>query len=265
MPKASPHAAFAIEGLEIRAGHRTLVHGVEVAIERGAVTGLVGPSGSGKTLTCRAMVGLVDLEPGVMHATLTVPGHPDPYAGKHGARRGVRDRAFRAIRGAVAAYLPQHAFGGLDPTQRVRAQVRAAARLAGDDNPSVAAWLARAGFADADLSRVARLFPHQLSGGMAQRVALARVLARRSPFLIADEPMTGLDLVVQRQLARQWAQLAQDGMGILVVTHDLDLLRDVAQRTYVMDQGHVAEVWDAAQLANRTGASAVGRRLWAST
>lgn len=247
---------IALDGLTVKSGDRTLVHDVTLTLQRGELVGLVGASGSGKTLTCRSLLGMVDLQPGVIRGDLSVPspgGPIRPYQGQHGASRRARDRLFAPIRGHLVGYLPQHAQASLDPLRRVRRQIRT--------DGAVEPWLVRAGFPEADAPRVANLYPHQLSGGMAQRVAIAQVLALGSPYLVADEPTTGLDAAVQVQLVRTLRGLADQGLGILMVTHDLGLLRDTAHRLLLMDRGQVVEHWTADRIDAGEAETAAGRRL----
>lgn len=245
-----------LEHLRIDSDSTTLVHDVSLSLAPGELVGLVGASGSGKTLTCRALLGMADLTPGVTEGRLVVPtpsGPDEPYRALHGAPRRARDRRFASLRGAVLGYLPQHAQASLDPLRRVGRQVA--------DGDQVEPWLIRAGFPESDAPRIARMFPHQLSGGMAQRVAIAQVLALGSPFLVADEPTTGLDVAVQVQIVRTLRHLADQGLGVLMVTHDLGLLRPVADRLLLMEAGRIVEEWTADRIDTGEASTEAGRRL----
>lgn len=230
-----------VEGLVVRAGARTLVDGASLRVAPGEVVGLVGGSGAGKTITCRAILGIVDLQPGVVagEVAIQVDGTTvRPYEACRGGSRRARDRVFHGVRGRLVGYLPQDA--ALDPYRRVGPQVAAAARLAGATR-SPEAWLARAGFTSDEAERVARSWPHELSGGMAQRVVIAATLARGSRYVIADEPTTGLDAPVARRLLAELRRLADAGPGVLLVTHDLRWLAGIADRVEVMDGGRIVE------------------------
>ncbi|MEZ4238137.1 MAG: ATP-binding cassette domain-containing protein [Myxococcota bacterium] len=259
--------ALVVDGICVRLGDHVLLDDVSYAVARGEVVGLVGSSGSGKTLACRAALGMVDLAPGVVAGTVTVSDGArthSPYDGLHGRGRRARDRAFRVLRGAVVGYAPQDAVGALDPFARVGAQVRGAARLAGRDADPVP-WLLRAGFARPDAVRVAGCWPHQLSGGMAQRVVMAQSLARGSRFLLADEPTTGLDAPLQLQVVAELRGLAdREGLGVVLVTHDLRMVRRFADRVVVMDRARVVETLTAAELAAGAAASDAGQALFAA-
>ncbi len=274
-------ARLTLRGLRIASPTRLLVDGVDLALRAGEIVALIGPSGAGKTLTARALLGMVDLEPGVVAADLevTVDGATHrPWDGALGAPRRARDRAFAPIRGAVIAprrardrafapirgavigMLPQDAFHALDPLRRVGWQVRRAAPP-GAPVP-VAACLRRAGIDDPD--RVARLWPHQLSGGMARRVTVAQMLARRSRLVVVDEPTAGVDALGAAALCAELGALARrEGLGLLVITHDLRILPGLADRVLLMEAGRIVERLDHADLSRAT--SALGRRMVAAT
>lgn len=168
---------------------------------------------------------------------MQVDGHTHrPYAALP-SQRAV-ERAFRPLRGGVLGLLPQDARGSLDPLRRVGSQISACLRLAERD-PNPLPWLARAGLRDAEA--VAALRPFQLSGGMAQRVAIAMALARGSRLLIADEPTTGLDPTVQEEILQQLHLLKEQGVGLLLITHDLRLVPRVADALLVMHEGQIVE------------------------
>lgn len=251
----------ALSRLCVRAGDRTLVHQAALRLAAGEIVGLVGSSGSGKTLTARSLVGLVDLRPGIVDADLEIRADGQtwrPWALPPSARA----RLFRRLRGDVLTYLPQDARAALDPLRRVGSQVAAAAALAGDRSDP-RDWLALAGLQDPD--RVARLRPHELSGGMAQRVVIAQALARRSRFLLADEPTTGLDPTVQVGILAQLRELATRGAGILLITHDLRLLPGLAHRVVLMESGHTVEELDPHALIAGRATSEPGQRLLRAT
>jgi ABC-type dipeptide/oligopeptide/nickel transport system ATPase component len=255
---------LSVTGLTIRVGSRDLVRDVALDLPLGQLIAVVGRSGSGKSLTARALLGMVDLRPGVVAADLriAIDGRAwTPYAGAPRDGRAL-DRAFAEIRGAVVGYLPQDCRAALDPLARVGPQVAAVARLAGRA-PDPRPWLARANLPDPE--RVAALYPHELSGGMAQRVAIAQVLARGSRILIADEPTSALDPTVQAAVLRELRALADGGCAVLLITHDLRVLPGLADQVVIFDEGRAVE--RASPDALRTGAlaSAPGRRLHAAT
>jgi ABC-type dipeptide/oligopeptide/nickel transport system ATPase component len=246
--------AVVADGLRIAAGSRVLVEDASFRVGAGDIVALVGSSGSGKTVTGRALLGLLPFAPGVVGGAVRVTLH-----GRTTVPRS--DADFRPLRGGGLGMLWQDARAALDPLRSIGRQVRDAARLAGRDIRSVGVVsgpLARAGFPDP--ARVAELYPHELSGGMAQRAAIAIALARESRFLVADEPTTGLDPSVQRGILAQLRALAAAGVGILFITHDLRLLPGFAARVVVMDAGRVVE--EAGSPAELRG---VGRALVEAT
>lgn len=246
-----------LDGLEVRAGDRTLVRHASLALEAGEIVGLTGPSGAGKSLVLRALLGLVPFRPGVVRAALRIDVAGErilPYD----APEGAREATFRRIRGEVVGLVPQGARAALDPLRTVGAQVAASAARGGN-RAGPHAWLARAGFDDPE--GVARLRPHELSGGMAQRVVIAQALARGSRLLLADEPTSGLDPVVRVGLLRTLRDLAAAGTGILLVTHDLRALAHLAARVVLMDGGITVEETTPEALCTGDVQSPAGRRL----
>jgi peptide/nickel transport system ATP-binding protein len=251
--------ALTLTGLTIRAGQTVLVEGVDLALAPGELVALVGQSGSGKSLTSRAMLGLVDIDPGVVagELVLTVGDRTlRPYA--DGFSRRARERLFRPVRGGLVGYLPQDARAALDPLSRVGRQVATAARLSGG-SPDPLPWLARANLPDPE--RVAGLWPHELSGGMAQRVVIAQALARGSRFLLADEPTSALDPTVQRSILDELRRLVDTGIAVLLVTHDLRVLPGLADRVVILHAGEVVERTTPDALRDGELSSEAGRRL----
>lgn len=219
------------ERLRILAGAHTVIEDASLHVAAGEIVALVGASGSGKSLTARALLGLLPFAPGRVGGEVRLT-----LDGRTFTPRTETD--FRPLRGAAVGLLLQDARGALDPLRTVGAQVAEAIRLArSDERPADA--LARAGFSDPDA--VAHLYPHTLSGGMAQRAALAVALARRSRFLLADEPTTGLDPSIQRGILDQLRAIARGGVGLLFVTHDLRLVPGFADRVLVMEAGRTVE------------------------
>lgn len=200
------------------------------------MVGLVGESGSGKTQTALAVLGLTR-EPGrVMSGRVLLDG--DDIV-------GMSDDQLRAVRGTKAAMIFQSPRTSLNPLMTVGQQIgRVYARRGLAKNEAKAATLAilhRVGVAGPE--RVAGSYPHQLSGGMAQRVMIGMMLACEPKLLIADEPTTGLDATIQAQIFELIQEVrAASGMSVLLITHDLGVVAELCDRVVVMQAGRVVEI-----------------------
>jgi peptide/nickel transport system permease protein len=205
-----------------------VVDGVSFDIEAGQTLALVGESGCGKTTVGRAILGLA----GVAGGTVTFDGREVT---------SLRGDELRAFRGAAIGYVSQEPMSALDPSFRVGAQLAEAVR-AHEKLPKgrVVELLEMVRLPDP--ARVARMYPHELSGGMAQRVCIARALAARPRLLIADEPTTALDVTVQAGILDLLATLRDEtGMAILLVSHDWGVVARLCERALVMYAGQVIE------------------------
>lgn len=229
-----------VRRLTARAGSTTLLDEVGLTVDHGGVTALVGPSGSGKTTTALALLG--ETAPGVLvRGEVTVAGVRVVDG------NGVTADA-DAVRGATVAYLPQHPGAALNPARRIGSVLTELARLHRDSHNVGRPGRAAAGAAAADALQAAglpgdrehlRRFPHRFSGGQRQRVALAQVMACAPRVLVLDEPSTGLDTVARLRLLQRLEALAADGIGMLLLSHDLDLVQALADRTVLLERGRV--------------------------
>ncbi|MGB8323639.1 MAG: ABC transporter ATP-binding protein [Candidatus Acidiferrum sp.] len=234
------------------------VNGVSLGIGTGESVGLVGESGSGKTMLSLALMGL--LPPGARVGGEIWLGAATGKKEKDNAETqstqrdaeksrnlvGQSEEEWRAVRGREIAMIFQEPMTSLNPVMRVGAQVAEAIRA---HEPRIAEselrgrMLAALGQASVPEPEVrARQFPHQLSGGLRQRVMIAMALAGGPKVLIADEPTTALDVTVQRQILELLDKLRRElGLGLLFITHDLGVVARIADRVAVMYAGRIIE------------------------
>jgi peptide/nickel transport system permease protein len=249
-PPAEAAALLSVRGLSVtragRAGPAPIVDSVSFDVYPGESVGLVGESGCGKTVTALTILRLL---PG----NLTVACGQAQWAG-HDLLQ-LPDRAFDQLRGSALGYVSQEPLASLDPSFTVGSQLAEVIRR--HDRVSRSAARARAlellhQVELPDPQRTARAYPHELSGGMAQRVALALALAGRPKLLIADEPTTALDVTVQAEMLALLRRLQREtGMAILLITHDWGVVADICDRTIVMYAGQVVERGGAQDLFDR--------------
>lgn len=234
-----------VEGLAVRYGTVEAVRGVSFHVDPGETVALVGESGSGKSTLAHAALGL--LAPGAAVTAGRVLLRGTDLAASD-------DRELRRLRGRTVALVPQDPGASLDPVMRVGRQVAEVLEIHGLATGRAAAALAREALARAGLDpdRVAHRYPHELSGGMRQRVLIAAALAGGPALIVADEPTSALDVTVQKQILDHLAALtAQSGTSLLLVTHDLAVAAERADRVLVMragelvESGHPAQVFDA--------------------
>ncbi|HWB21396.1 MAG TPA: ABC transporter ATP-binding protein [Gaiellaceae bacterium] len=213
------------------------VRGVTFGIAPGRTLALLGESGSGKSASARAIMHLdnrgVELGGQVRLGDTIVSA--------------LSESELQKVRGGLIAMVPQDPTASLDPLRRVGAQIVEVLRVHGIETNRRAArdsamnLLSRVGIPDP--SRVMRAFPHELSGGMRQRAAIAVAVACRPTVLIADEPTTALDVTVQAQVLELFSELqAEVGMSIIMVTHDVGVAREIADYVAVMYAGRLVEI-----------------------
>jgi peptide/nickel transport system permease protein len=220
-------------------GVKTVVEEVTFSVAAGEAVALVGESGCGKTVTALSILGL---PPGGGH----ISGGSVLFRGRRVDNLGAAD--WRKLRGSGISYIAQEPTVSLDPNFTVGNQLTEMIRLHNPNSPRKAAvaataldLLARCRIADP--KEVFGLYPHQISGGMAQRVAMARALAGNPALLIADEPTTALDVTIQAEILDLLHDLqAESGMSVLFVTHDWGVVADICSKAVVMYAGQVVEV-----------------------
>jgi peptide/nickel transport system ATP-binding protein len=232
-----------VQGLRVTFGGTAAVRGASLAVEKGETHCLVGESGCGKSVTSLAIMGLL-ARGGRRQADVL------RFAGQEIG--GLDERGMSRLRGDRMAMIFQEPMTSLNPAYTVGSQMtevlrrhRGATRAQAVDR--AAELLGRVGITAPGL-RLGQ-FPHQLSGGLRQRVMIAMALMCDPELLIADEPTTALDVTVQAQILRLLAELRRDlGLGILLITHDLGVVARIADRVSVMYAGEVVEAGPTARL-----------------
>lgn len=230
-----------LAGLSVR-GRRNgewieVVKDVDLRVRPGEVLGLVGESGSGKSTTAYAAFGYARPGMQISGGQVRVDGHQV---------LGLRSRRLRRIRGRHIGLVPQNPGASLTPSSRVGKQITEVLRVHGmcrtaeDARKRTLALLVESGISDPVTT--AQRFPHQLSGGQVQRVAIAAALACEPSLLVLDEPTTALDVTTQATVLRLLARLrASHGTGMLYVTHDLGVVSQLCDRVAVMHDGRIVE------------------------
>jgi peptide/nickel transport system ATP-binding protein len=218
-------------------GRRTVeaVRGVSFDIRRGECLAIVGESGSGKSVTARALVGLVGPGADVRTGRFTLDG-------RDVRRYGPGD--WRRLRGGFAGLVLQDALVSLDPLRTVGAEIGEVLRVHGVGTRRDRATRVRDLLADVHVpepERRAGQYPHQLSGGLRQRALIASAIAGGPPLLIADEPTTALDVTVQAQILKLLAERRAAGSTLLLISHDLAVVAQLADRVLVMRNGRIVE------------------------
>ncbi len=215
-------------------GHIDAVDGASFDVPRGSIVGLVGESGCGKTTVARALTRVI-----ADNARIT--GGQILFDGKDIA--AIPERQMNALRWRDIAFIPQSAMNSLDPVYTVEYQLNEVLRRRGGMSAREARMRCEALFEMVGIEKGRlRDFPHQFSGGMRQRVAIALALALNPKLVIADEPVTALDVIVQRQILDQLRELqTMLGISVILVTHDISVVAYICDRTVVMYAGRVAE------------------------
>jgi peptide/nickel transport system permease protein len=223
---------------------KAVVRGVSLEVAPGEIVGLVGESGSGKTQTAFSILGLLPPEAGVTAEVLTVAG--ESLAGRDA-------QGLRRLRGSVMSYIPQEPMSNLDPSFTIGSQLVETLRAGmsrQEARKTVLGLLERVGIAEP--VRVYNSYPHQISGGMAQRVLIAGAVAPRPKLLIADEPTTALDVTVQAEILDLLRDLQGEyGMGMLLVTHNFGVVADLCDRVLVMRSGEIVESGEVRSIFHR--------------
>ncbi|MFF3410512.1 dipeptide/oligopeptide/nickel ABC transporter permease/ATP-binding protein [Streptomyces sp. NPDC002742] len=248
--EASPRtdgALLAVRDLHVGVVEGTeLVTGVSVSVRPGTVLGLVGESGCGKTMTARSLMGL--LPDGV-----EVSGGSILFEGRELV--GLSDKEYQAVRGRDIALISQEPTVALDPMFSIGHQLTRPIRRfrgvgRGEARRMALDLLTQVGIVDPE--RILRSHPHALSGGMAQRVCIALALTGSPKLLIADEPTTALDVIVQAEILSLLRSLVRGtGLSVVLVSHDLGVVADLCDDVAVMYAGQVVESGSVAEVLDQ--------------
>lgn len=243
-------AVLAIRDLRVAVGRgveaTNILRGVSIEVAAGEVRGLVGESGAGKSMLGRAVLGLLP-------ANADIRGGSVEFEGRNLLALPEHER--RSLLGRRIALIPQDPMTSLNPVKRVGAQIstvlRHHLRLSKRDAMSRAADLLGE-VAIRDPRRVLDLYPHEISGGMRQRVLIAMAFACDPTLVIADEPTTALDVTVQRQVLQLVERLRQrHGAAVLFITHDLGVVAKICRTITVMHAGRVLEDGETADVLTK--------------
>jgi ABC-type dipeptide/oligopeptide/nickel transport system ATPase component len=245
---ASPPPLLRIKDLAIEFRRRggdpmQAVKGISLELNQGESLAIVGESGSGKSATALALARLLPEPPARISATqLSVSGH-DVLS--------LNERELRKIRGKEIAYIFQEPSTSLNPVLTVRTQMAESLALHRPEvtnrDQEIIQWLYKVGIVEPE--KRLKAYPHELSGGMQQRVMIAMALCCQPKLLIADEPTTALDVTIQKQIIDLLAELRTSlNMSLILITHNFGIIRDVADRVAVMFRGRIVETGPVEQI-----------------
>jgi oligopeptide/dipeptide ABC transporter ATP-binding protein len=228
---------LSVRDLSVNIGRLEVIDGISFDLRKGEVLGVVGESGSGKSITAMSVIGLLALSGG------RVAGGSISFDGIELTRLPESD--YRALRGKRIALIMQNPMTSLDPVLTVGRQIDQVSRL----HLGLSAAAARARSIDLmqqlripEAAAVYHQYPHQLSGGMKQRIVIAMALAADPDLIIADEPTTALDVTIQAQIVQILVDLVRDrDLALMLITHDMGVVAQTCDSVVVLYAGRVAE------------------------
>lgn len=223
--------------VEIRTAGRVsrVLRGVNLSVGSGSVHALVGESGGGKSMVTRAATGLLPRNAHIVKGRIRLAGEDVTHW---------NERQWRSVRGTMVSMVLQDPLTALNPVRRIDSQIADVLRrhrgLSGDAlRREMLALLERVHMRDPQ--RVLSQYPHELSGGMRQRVVIAIAWACKPQLILCDEPTTALDVTVQKEVLKLIHELASEGQGVLLVTHDLGVVAKLARSMSVIHTGRILE------------------------
>jgi microcin C transport system ATP-binding protein len=244
VPATDDEVVLKIKDLSVSFNGVEAVKNISFEIHRGETVALVGESGSGKSVTALSVLQLLPYP---------VASHPGGSIVVNGMESiGANNDALRGIRGSKVTMIFQEPMTSLNPLHRIEKQigeillVHRGIKLK-EARPRILELLKLVGLQNPEAKL--RSFPHELSGGQRQRVMIAMSLANEPDLLIADEPTTALDVTIQAQILALLEELQQKlGMAVLLITHDLGVVRRMADRVCIMTEGEIVETGDCADI-----------------
>ncbi|MDH2344006.1 MULTISPECIES: ABC transporter ATP-binding protein [unclassified Bradyrhizobium] len=249
-----PLPLLRVDGLSVSYGPHEVVTNVGFELGRGESLALIGESGSGKSTIARAVLRLL---PSAGHATGRVA-----FDGQEVL--GIFERGFRPLRGRAIGFVPQDPGNSLNPVRTIGAQAQEAAALLDEPDKAIRKQLILETFAEVGLDNPRRVYdsyPHQLSGGMLQRVLIGLAILPRPALLVADEPTSALDVTIQKRILDLLTRLQHDlKISLLLITHDLAIAAERANSLVVLKDGVVQEAGRTASVFS-SPASAYARKL----
>lgn len=233
---------LSIAGMTVAYDGRPAVDNVDLEVQSGEILGIVGESGSGKSTLARAVLHLLP-QNAVLTADRMTLGDLD--------LRALRSRDWVGVRGKRIALVPQNPLVALNPFLRIGDQLREAIEPgAPKDNDRLRRALDEVGIPEARLRL--RAYPHQLSGGMRQRVLIAMALLNQPELILADEPTTALDVTVQAQILRLLRNSVHDkGATLVLITHNMGVVAELCDRVVVMYRGEIVEAGPVRQVLDQ--------------
>jgi peptide/nickel transport system ATP-binding protein len=243
VPESHVPPLLAVDGLHVSYGRKEVVRDVGFRLDRGGSLALIGESGSGKSTIAKAVLRLLQPSEASVKGSVRLDGKEV---------LAVPERQFRPLRGRELGFIPQDPGSALNPVRTIGAQAHEAAALTGERDPGARRRMILEALEQVGLPDPVRVFdsyPHQLSGGMLQRVLIALTVLPRPSLIVADEPTSALDVTVQKLILDLLGDLRKElDIGLLLITHDLAIAAERTETLVVLKDGAVQEQGPSAQV-----------------